>query len=200
MLDWLLAGSSAFLFIPSLTLLCLFFTSILLIFCYLSETSFYTAAPLSLCCTFAPEVFKFATEWVEEFIVKGKNQMAVGEFDAFGLTNPLMRQRWYAWIGAAIFLWGWVHQRSCHEILVSIMSSHSSCLIFLVIFLMCSFLSSVVICIYKKIIDLFLMHKLHITLYIILQFFDFQYDGVALMKINSLIRSTKRISFTFCKH
>lgn len=87
------------------------------IFGYLTGIYFYTAAPLSLCCTSAPEVFRFATNWIEEFIVKGKNQMTITKFNEWGMINPLIRQRWYTWIGAGLFSWGWVHQRRCHAIL-----------------------------------------------------------------------------------
>lgn len=121
-------------FVPSLTVIIFALHTCFLLNFGLYDISFYTAAPLSLCCTFAPEVFKFATNWMEEFIVKGKNQMAVAEFDAWGFIYPLMRQRWYTWIGAAIFCWGWVHQRCCHAILVSFVSSHSSSLIFVCLF------------------------------------------------------------------
>lgn len=87
---------------------------------YLCYISFYTAAPLSLCCTFAPEVFKFATNWIEEFIVKGKNQIAITKFNAWEIVVPLITQSWYTWIGAGLFFWGWEHQRRCHAILVSL--------------------------------------------------------------------------------
>lgn len=83
------------------------------------QISFYTAAPLSLCCTFAPEVFDFVKNLVAEFIVKGKDRMSRPEFNLWMFVTPFLRLRWYAWIGAAIFFWGWLHQFRCHEILVS---------------------------------------------------------------------------------
>lgn len=86
-------------------------------FGYLTGLYFYTAAPLSLCCTTAPEVLKFATNWIQEFIVNGKNQMTITKVNAWGILIPLIRQRWYTWIGAGLFSWGWVHQRRCHAIL-----------------------------------------------------------------------------------
>ncbi|XP_024995631.1 polyprenol reductase 2-like [Cynara cardunculus var. scolymus] len=90
------------------------------IFGYLAGLFFYTAAPLSLCCTFAPEVFDFVKNLVAEFIVKGKDRMSKPEFNIWMFVTPFLRLRWYAWIGAAIFLWGWVHQLRCHEILGSL--------------------------------------------------------------------------------
>ncbi|KAJ0428479.1 putative polyprenol reductase [Helianthus annuus] len=39
------------------------------------------------------------------------------KFDIWLLFTPLLRLRWYTWIGAVIFLWGWVHQFRCHVIL-----------------------------------------------------------------------------------
>ncbi|THG10086.1 hypothetical protein TEA_019828 [Camellia sinensis var. sinensis] len=86
-------------------------------FCGIS--SFYTAALLSLCCTFALETFVFASNRVVEFIVEGKNQIPAKEFDWRGFASPLMILRWYSWIGMAIFLWGWIHQCRCHAILLA---------------------------------------------------------------------------------
>lgn len=90
------------------------------IFGYLSGLFFYTAAPLSLCCTLVPEVFGFAADLVAEFIVKGKRQMPAFEFELWESVNPFLKLRWFQWIGAAIFLWGWMHQRCCHAILGSL--------------------------------------------------------------------------------
>ncbi|KAL6981189.1 Polyprenol reductase 2 [Sarracenia purpurea var. burkii] len=87
---------------------------------YLTGIFFYTAAPLSLCCTFASEAFIFAANQVAEFIVKGKNQISNTEFDWWGFTSPLTKLRWYSWIGMTIFFWGWIHQRRCHAILGSL--------------------------------------------------------------------------------
>ncbi|KAL5788741.1 hypothetical protein ACOSP7_005690 [Xanthoceras sorbifolium] len=70
---------------------------------------YYALAPLSLCCTLAPEVFKFAAE-----------QMAAFEFEWWEFVNPLVKLGWLQWIGAAIYLWGWIHQHHCHVILGSL--------------------------------------------------------------------------------
>ena len=91
------------------------------------EVSFYTLAPLSLCCTLAPEVFKYAAEQAAEFIVKGKQQMAAFEFEWWEVVSPLIKLGWLPWIGATIFLWGWIHQHRCHVILVSSLSNASLC-------------------------------------------------------------------------
>ncbi|KAI8026891.1 Polyprenol reductase 2 [Camellia lanceoleosa] len=69
------------------------------VFGYLPGLFFYTAALLSLCCTFALEAFVFALNRVVEFIVKGKNQIPATEFDWWGFASPLMTLRWYSWIG-----------------------------------------------------------------------------------------------------
>ncbi|KAL2460029.1 Polyprenol reductase 2 [Abeliophyllum distichum] len=90
------------------------------IFGYLTGLFFYTAAPLSLCCKYASEVFKFVADLVVEFVIKGKDRMQVPEFDWWGHVNPLLHLRWYMWIGGAIFLWGWIHQYRCHAILGSL--------------------------------------------------------------------------------
>ncbi|KAK4477195.1 hypothetical protein RD792_016409 [Penstemon davidsonii] len=84
------------------------------------DGDFGISAPLSLCCTHGPEVFKFVTNLFAEFVVKGKDRMQVTELDLWGLVNPFMQLKWYVWIGAAIFSWGWIHQRSCHLILGSL--------------------------------------------------------------------------------
>ncbi|KAL2477026.1 Polyprenol reductase 2 [Forsythia ovata] len=90
------------------------------IFGYLTGLFFYTAAPLSLCCKYASEVFKFVADLVVEFVIKGKDRMQVTEFDWWGHVNPLLHLRWYMWIGGAVFLWGWIHQYRCHAILGSL--------------------------------------------------------------------------------
>lgn len=87
------------------------------IFGYLTGLFFYTAAPLSLSCSCAPEVFKYATHQVVEFIVKGRAQMPVIEFDWWGFVKPFTILGWFQWSGAAIFLWGCIHQYRCHSIL-----------------------------------------------------------------------------------
>ncbi|KNA10694.1 hypothetical protein SOVF_141950 [Spinacia oleracea] len=84
---------------------------------YLTGFFFYTAAPLSLCCNCAPEVFTFVANTVAEFIVKGKNRMPPLEFQWLEFLTPLLKLRWFQWIGAVIFFCGWLHQRRCHAIL-----------------------------------------------------------------------------------
>ncbi|KAI3936664.1 hypothetical protein MKX01_034093 [Papaver californicum] len=84
---------------------------------------FYTAAPLSLCSICAPEVFNFAVHQVAEFIVKGRDKMPIrriSEIHWLVYAQPLTALEWSQWIGAAIFIWGWIHQRRCHEILGSL--------------------------------------------------------------------------------
>ncbi|XP_052182054.1 polyprenol reductase 2-like [Diospyros lotus] len=80
------------------------------IFVYLSGLLFYTAAPLSLCCTVAPEVFKFAASQVAEFIVKGKDHTPAFDFDWWVFVSLFMKLKWYSWTGVATFLWGWYQQ------------------------------------------------------------------------------------------
>ncbi|KAK4401444.1 Polyprenol reductase 2 [Sesamum angolense] len=46
--------------------------------------------------------------------------MQVTEFDLWGHVNLLMHLKWYVWFGAALFSWGWIHQRRCHAILGSL--------------------------------------------------------------------------------
>ncbi|KAG6761603.1 hypothetical protein POTOM_034831 [Populus tomentosa] len=89
------------------------------IFGYLTGLFFYTAAPLTLCCTCAPEVLKFGINEVSEFILKGTSSMQNIEFYWWDFVNPLLKLGWCQWIGAVIFLWGWIHQHRCHAILVS---------------------------------------------------------------------------------
>ncbi|KAI5388368.1 hypothetical protein KIW84_074166 [Lathyrus oleraceus] len=89
-------------------------------------SSFYIAAPLSLCGDCALEVFYFSTNLVTEFIVRGKNQMPVPEIDFWLVLNPLARLGWKHWIGAAVFSWGWIHQYRCHKILGSLRDSRQA--------------------------------------------------------------------------
>ncbi|PKI54772.1 hypothetical protein CRG98_024874 [Punica granatum] len=90
------------------------------IFGYLAGLCFYTAAPLSLCCNFAVDVYKFSASQVSEFIIRGKNQMPPFEVGFWEITSPFLKLRWRQWIGAAILLWGWIHQHRCHAILGSL--------------------------------------------------------------------------------
>ncbi|MCL7032876.1 hypothetical protein MKW94_002147 [Papaver nudicaule] len=91
---------------------------------YLTGVVFYTAAPLSLCSVCAPEVFNFAIHHVAEFIDKGWDKMLIrgpiSEIDWLIYVQPLTALEWLQWIGAAIFIWGWIHQRRCHAILGSL--------------------------------------------------------------------------------
>ncbi|KAL3648984.1 hypothetical protein CASFOL_005387 [Castilleja foliolosa] len=85
---------------------------------YLTGLIFYTAAPLSLCCTYTLEVFEFVADMFAE--VKGIDIMKFVDFDLWALLSPLMQLEWHVWIGAAFFSWGWVHQHHCHAILGSL--------------------------------------------------------------------------------
>ncbi|XP_010530805.1 PREDICTED: polyprenol reductase 2 [Tarenaya hassleriana] len=90
------------------------------IFGYFAGLFFYTAAPLSLCANIAPEVARFVGNQVAEFIAKGKGHTSAPGFDLWLSVNPLMKLGWLQWFGAAVFFWGWSHQRSCHSILGSL--------------------------------------------------------------------------------
>ncbi|KZV53455.1 polyprenol reductase 2-like [Dorcoceras hygrometricum] len=90
------------------------------IFGYLTGLIFYTAAPLSLCSKYAPEVFHFVTNLGAEFVVKGKDRMKFTEYDVWGHVDPLFLLKWYVWLGAAVFSFGWFHQYVCHAILGSL--------------------------------------------------------------------------------
>ncbi|KAJ0428476.1 putative polyprenol reductase [Helianthus annuus] len=82
---------------------------------YLLGVFYYIATPLTLCCSITPEVFEF----VKNLDITELNMLRT-KFDIWLLLTPLLRLRWYAWIGALIFLWGWVHQFRCHVILGSL--------------------------------------------------------------------------------
>ncbi|CAL0329272.1 unnamed protein product [Lupinus luteus] len=93
---------------------------------YLTGFFFYIAAPLSLCSDCALEVYHFQVNLVTEFIVKGKNHMPATELDFWQVVHPLFNLTWKHWIGAAIFLWGWIHQYRCHKILGSLRDSRQA--------------------------------------------------------------------------
>ncbi|GAB2267644.1 hypothetical protein Dimus_002626 [Dionaea muscipula] len=84
------------------------------IFAYLTGIWFYTAAPLSLCCNFAPEAFTFAANRVAGLVKEGRNQTS--DWWEY-IYPPLMELSWSQWIGAVVFLWGSIHQWRCHTIL-----------------------------------------------------------------------------------
>lgn len=87
------------------------------IFGYLTGLFFYTAAPLSVSCNCATEVFTFVANRAAEFIVKGKNRMPPPEIQFLEYLSPLLKLGWPQLIGAVIFFCGWLHQRRCHAIL-----------------------------------------------------------------------------------
>ncbi|XP_021889256.1 polyprenol reductase 2 isoform X3 [Carica papaya] len=86
---------------------------------YLAGLFYYVATPLSLCCSFAPEVSRFTMNLMAEFVAKGKSQMSAPEFH-WEYASPLLKLGWCQWIGATIFLWGWIHQFRCHSVLGSL--------------------------------------------------------------------------------
>ncbi|KAJ1375442.1 3-oxo-5-alpha-steroid 4-dehydrogenase, C-terminal [Sesbania bispinosa] len=90
---------------------------------YLTGLFFYVAAPSSLCGDCALESFGLLANLVTEFIVKGKNQMQATEIEFWQVLNPIIKLGWKHWIGAAVFLWGWIHQLRCHKILGSLRES-----------------------------------------------------------------------------
>ncbi|KAF5198719.1 Polyprenol reductase [Thalictrum thalictroides] len=87
---------------------------------YFTGLFFYTAAPLSLCSRCAPDMVKFSFHGLAEFTGKGQYEVSFLKFDWSGFVNPLMKLGWFQWIGASIFIWGWIHQCRCHAILGSL--------------------------------------------------------------------------------
>ncbi|KAI3942735.1 hypothetical protein MKW92_045592 [Papaver armeniacum] len=89
---------------------------------YFTGMFYYTASSISLCSICAPEVFNFAIHQVVDFIVKGRDKMLIrhiSEIDWSVYVQPFIQLEWVQWIGAAIFIWGWIHQRRCHAVLVN---------------------------------------------------------------------------------
>ncbi|ESQ46380.1 hypothetical protein EUTSA_v10000231mg [Eutrema salsugineum] len=92
---------------------------------YLAGLFFYTAAPLSLCSSIAPEIARFAGNQVAEFIAGESHTSAIDEFDLLLSIIPLMKLGSCQMIGGVVFLWGWSHQCRCHAILGSLRESPS---------------------------------------------------------------------------
>ncbi|KAL5725051.1 hypothetical protein ACHQM5_008238 [Ranunculus cassubicifolius] len=87
---------------------------------YFTGLFFYAAAPLSLCSMCVPEAYKFAKHQVAELIVKRRDKLSTSEIDWLGYLSPLANLGWLQWSGAAICIWGWIHQHRCHVILGSL--------------------------------------------------------------------------------
>ncbi|KAK1275711.1 Polyprenol reductase 1 [Acorus gramineus] len=85
-------------------------------FGYLAGLFFYTAAPLSLSSSCAPELCNYFTHQVSSINLRNGESSPVIEFEGYAL----LRFRWCQWLGAAIFMWGWIHQYHCHSILGSL--------------------------------------------------------------------------------
>lgn len=73
---------------------------------------------MSLGISCASEALSYARDQIAEFIVKGRDRMLDLQIDWLELLKPLLYLGWCQWIGAVIFLWGWLHQLRCHAILV----------------------------------------------------------------------------------
>ncbi|KAJ0968779.1 hypothetical protein J5N97_021656 [Dioscorea zingiberensis] len=87
---------------------------------YLTGLFFYTAAPLSLCCSVAPEAVSYGRGQIAEFIVRGRAAMPDLKFLWWEYAKPFLKLGWCQWFGAAFFIWGWCHQLRCHAILGSL--------------------------------------------------------------------------------
>lgn len=77
-------------------------------------------APLSLGSSCAPESLSYAGGQIADFIVKGRARMPDPEVRWWEFLKPFIILGWCQWIGAAIFIWGWLHQLHCHAILVGL--------------------------------------------------------------------------------
>ncbi|XP_072984104.1 polyprenal reductase 1-like [Typha latifolia] len=86
---------------------------------YLTGLFFYIGAPLSLSSSCIAEATSYAGGKIAEFIVKGRARMHI-EVDWWALVKPLLCLGWCQWVGAAVFIWGWLHQLNCHKILGSL--------------------------------------------------------------------------------
>ncbi|XP_050228356.1 polyprenol reductase 2-like [Mercurialis annua] len=89
------------------------------IFAYLTGLFFYTAAPLSLCHFYFFEALHAAEYRGIEMNVKNEDVSSV-DFNWWYYIEPIVKLGWCQLAGAAIFAWGWVHQRRCHAILGSL--------------------------------------------------------------------------------
>ncbi|KAI0501064.1 hypothetical protein KFK09_019282 [Dendrobium nobile] len=87
---------------------------------YLAGLFFYTAAPLSVGSTCALEAINYVRSQIVEFIVKGRSRMPDVEFFHWEPLKPLFYLGWCQWFGAALFVWGSIHQLRCHAILGSL--------------------------------------------------------------------------------
>ncbi|XP_050365408.1 LOW QUALITY PROTEIN: polyprenol reductase 1-like [Argentina anserina] len=77
----------------------------------------YTLAPI-LCYNHAQEVYKFSVTGIAKFLFQGNT--SVQAYDLSEFVIPFLKLGWLQWTGAAIFSWGWIHQRNCHKILGSL--------------------------------------------------------------------------------
>lgn len=90
------------------------------LFGYLTGLFFYTAAPLSLGSTCALDGLSYFGRQIGLFIVKGRSQMPDLKFFHWELLMPFLSLGWCQWLGASLFVWGWIHQLRCHAILGSL--------------------------------------------------------------------------------
>ncbi|ONK63168.1 uncharacterized protein A4U43_C07F12110 [Asparagus officinalis] len=86
---------------------------------YFTGLFFYTAAPLSLASKFSLEALSYSVNLLTEFTVKGPTELPV-DFTWKEILKPVIGLGWCQWIGSTIFMWGWLHQLRCHQILGSL--------------------------------------------------------------------------------
>lgn len=87
---------------------------------YLCGFFFYVAAPLSLCSLCAPEVYSYIITQAVYSVLRQRARIADIELKFTVCGNSLLKLGWWQWIGALVFMWGWIHQLRCHKILGSL--------------------------------------------------------------------------------
>ncbi|XP_055961417.1 polyprenol reductase 1-like isoform X2 [Mercurialis annua] len=87
---------------------------------YLGGFFFYTAAPLSLCHLYFFEALRAAGNRGTEMNISKNEEASPVDIYWWYYIEPIVKLGWFQLAGAAIFSWGWVHQRRCHVILGSL--------------------------------------------------------------------------------
>lgn len=90
------------------------------VFAYLTGLCFYTAMPLSMSSSVACKAWGYISSNVSGNLFEGQEGMLPLKFNWREYTNHLMSMHWSQLIGATIFVWGWMHQLRCHQILGSL--------------------------------------------------------------------------------
>eukprot|EP01018_Ginkgo_biloba_P013470 Gb_17803 [translate_table: standard] len=77
-----------------------------------------------MCSLCAPEVFSYIVTQIVNSVIRQQARIVDIEFKLWEYGKSFWKLGWWQWVGALVFVWGWIHQLCCHKILGSLRSEH----------------------------------------------------------------------------